>query len=355
MEPFISRTIRLTLTATATACLALTATACDSTTTPAPSHTSTTASAKPSRPPAATPALDKQAALNLIRHYSQVNNRANVHDNARLLGTVEDGPLYAESLGGYKQDSGTAAKDRKPYKPWSYDAATAHLYIPTFAPGVPRWFAAGVTEAGTKYQVLIVFAQQPDRTWRMVFATAMDGMPLPHVALDAHGYATAVPTDGRNFLSADADHLRAAIVDDFTTGGKKAGTRYLAASPASKEQTDIHDKDTTRYGKKGTITFTASGNDWPDVYGLKTTDNGTLVLLSHTHTQTETTNPGWQINPGADIRAWLGSTAYRTVTDTFVCNDAALTPPAGKAHLLGYDCEVTDVTGMTAASFPDQM
>lgn len=351
MELFISRITRLTLTATATACLALTATACDSSTNaPAPSHTSTPASAKPSPRPTATPALDRQSALQLIRRYSQVNNHANAQDNAKLLDTVENDALFAMSMGGYKQDSGTPAKDRKPYKPWSYDVDTARLYIPKFLPGTPRWFVAGLTQTLTTHQSLVVFAQQPDSSWQMVLAPGLDGMPLPDIALDAQGYATAVAADGSDQPGFDAGKLRTGITDNFATGGKNSGAQFYTPTPASKQQTAIHDKDIHRLGKKGTTAFAAANNVWNAAYGLKTTGGGAVVLFAHTHTQTDTLAPGWQLTAGPDNRAWLGTTPRTAVTDTFICNDAVLIPtPTAKAQLLGYGCELTDADGPLAA------
>jgi hypothetical protein len=333
-----------------TACLALTATACDSAGTPAPSHTTSTTSRKPLPRPTATPALSRQAALDLIRHYSQVNNQANAHDNAPLLDTVEDGPLFAMSVGGYRQDSGTPAKDRKPYKPWSYDAATARLYIPKFLPGFPRWFAAALKVTSTKNQSLVLFAQQPDRSWQMILAPDLDGMPLPHIALDAQGYATAVAADGSDQPGFDAGRLRTGITDNFATGGKNSGSQFFTPTPASKRQTGIHDKDIHRLGRKGTTSFAAADNVWNDAYGLKTAGGGAVLLFAHTHTQTDTLAPGWQLTAGPDTRAWLGKTPRSAITDTFVCNDAALVPaPTAKAQLLGYGCELTGADGPPAA------
>lgn len=352
MEQPIPRIIRLTLAAAATTCLALTAAACDSSGHPSPSPTSSTrahASATPSQRPTATPALSKQAALQLIRHYSTVNNQANAHDNARLLDTVENGPLFAMSVGGYKQDSGTPARDRKPYRPWSYDTATAHLYIPKFLPGSQRWFAAGLTRTGTTYQKLVVFAQQPDGSWQMVLAPGLDGMPLPAIALDAQGYATAVEADGSDQPGFDAGKLRTAVTDNFATGGRKVGRRVFTPTPASNRQTGIHDKDIHRLGKKGTTAFAAAYNVWTEAYGLKTAGGGAVVLFAHTHTQTDTLAPGWQFTAGPETRAWLGRTPRTAITDTFVCNDAALIPtPTAKAQLLGYGCQVTGADGPPA-------
>jgi hypothetical protein len=343
----LERSIRITRHAlpliVSAACLTLAATAC--TNTGDATHAATKAPTTSTAPTPA-PALSATSARDPIRHYSQVNNRANAHDNAPLLDTVEDGPLYAMSLGGYQQDSAIAAKNRKPYKPWSYDAATAHLYIPTFLPGTPKWFAAAVTVTVTAYQTLIVVAQQPDHSWQMVLAADLDRMPLPRISLDADGYATAVAADGTGQPGFDAGRLRVGITDNFATGGKNSGSQFFTPTPASKQQTGIHDKDTHRLGTKGITTFAAANNAWNTAYGLKTTGGGALLLFTDTHTQTDTVRPGWQITPGPDARTWLNAAPRQSITDTFTCNDAALIPaPAAKAQLLGYTCELTGADG----------
>lgn len=348
MEQFISRIPRLTLTAAATACLVLTATACDSSTrTPAPSHTGTRASAKPSPRPTATPAIAPQTALATIEHYMQVKNTADSAISPALADTIEDGPLYAMSQGGYKRDSGIPAKDRTAYQPWLYDAAGTHLYIPKLLPGAKRWFAAAIAVT-SKDQLLVVFAEQSDHSWQMVLASDLDGAPLPSIALDADGYATAVATDGSQ-PALDAGRLRAAVVDNFATGGVYDGTKYLTPTAASQRQISVHTKDIHHLGTKGTTAFAAADNPWTDAYALKTVGGGALVLFAHTHTQTDTVYQGWQIISGPSTRAWLGTTPRQAITATFTCADAALIPDANaKAQLLGYSCEITGADGPPA-------
>jgi hypothetical protein len=286
--------------------------------------------------------MTRQSAVNLIAHYSKVNNLANRSDDAHVLDTVEDGPLYAMSVGGYKQDSGTPAKKRKPYEPFSYDTSTAQLYIPTFRPGAERWFAAGVTITGTDRHRLLVFAEQRDHSWQMVCVVDLDSAAFPPVALDRKGNATAV--------TADAERLRLAVIDDFATGGRQDG-RYLTASPASRRQTGIHAKDSRSLGSKGTVTFAAAQNPWQTAYGLKLADGSVLVLFAHTHTQTDALHLGWEYHPDPDVRGWLGTGPMQSISYTFTCNDAASVPPRGKATLLGYTCEMTGADG-TPVGFP---
>ncbi|WUH89728.1 hypothetical protein OG900_05935 [Streptomyces sp. NBC_00433] len=157
-------------------------------------------------------------------------------------------------------------------------------------------------------------------------------------------------TDGSQ-PALDAGRLRAAVVDNFATGGVYDGTKYLTPTAASQRQISVHTKDIHRLGTKGTTAFAAADNPWTQAYALKTAGGGPLVLFAHT--QTDTVYQGWQIISGPSTRAWLGTTPRQAITATFTCADAALIPDANsKAQLLGYSCEITAADGPPEAGRP---
>ncbi|MEH0442070.1 hypothetical protein QBA74_42465 [Streptomyces scabiei] len=258
------------------------------------------------------------------------------------------------SISDYTETEGLPAADRKPYKPWSYDSANAELYIPRLEAGQDRWFAAALSDQkGKAPSRLAVFAERPQyKRWEMVSVVDLDSQKRPDIALDRNGYATAVPTDGNKRLAADADLLRAAVLDNFATGGTDTGTKVFAPTKASKRQIEVHDKTGTRYGNQGTTVFAGAANRYTDAYALRTTDGGALILFSHTHTQTDAVaHSGLQIDPGKDDRAWLHDVPRTSITYTFVCNDAAIVPAkAAPSRLIGYTCARTDASGPPVAS-----
>ncbi|MFB7645660.1 hypothetical protein ACFC0S_00230 [Streptomyces sp. NPDC056084] len=302
------------------------------------------------------PALSDTQARDVITHYSKINNEANTDNNRRLLDTIEDGPTYAMSVSDYTEAEGLPAADRKPYKPWSYDAADAKLYIPRLSAGQHRWFAAALSDQkGEPPSRLGVFAEQPQhKRWELVSVVDLDSTEMPSVALDSGGYATAVPANGNKELAADADLLRAGVIDNFATGG--TGKKVFTPTRASEQQVEVHDKAGTRYGNQGTTVFAGADNRYSDTYALKTTDGGALVLFSHTHTQTDAVaHPGLQINPGPSDRSWLHDVPRTSITFTFVCNDAATVPAkAAPSRLIGYTCARTDASGPPVASWSDR-
>ncbi|MFJ3212722.1 hypothetical protein [Streptomyces flaveolus] len=259
------------------------------------------------------------------------------------------------SVSDYTEAEGLPAADREPYQAWSYDIASAKLYIPRRADGQDRWFAAALSsEKGKAPSRLAVFAEQPQhKSWEMVSVVDLDSQKLPDVALDREGYATAVAATDNKHLAADADLLRTAVLDNFATGGTNTGTKVFAPTKASKQQIKVHDETGTRFGNQGTTVFDAADNRYTDAYALKTADGGALVLFSHTHTQTDAVaHSGLQINPGKDDRAWLHDVPRMSIRYRFVCNDAATVPAkAEPSRLIGYTCARTDASGPPVASW----
>jgi hypothetical protein len=253
LEPPI-RTARRTLPLFAgAACIALALTGCAGEDSPDQARKTPTASTAP-KP---VPALSAAQARDVITRYSKINNEANADRSRRLLDTVEDGPLYAMSVSDYTETEGLPAADRKPYEPWSYDIASAKLYIPRLDAGQDRWFAAALSsQKGKAPSRLAVFAERPQhKRWEMVSVVDLNSQKLPDVVLDRDGYATAVAAHDNKHLAADADVLRAAVLDNFATGGTNTGTEVFTPSKASKQQIEVHDKTGTRFGSQGTTVF----------------------------------------------------------------------------------------------------
>ncbi|MFI5852546.1 hypothetical protein [Streptomyces parvulus] len=140
------------------------------------------------------------------------------------------------------------------------------------------------------------------------------------------------------------------MLDNFATGGTRAGTKVFTPTEASKRQIKVHDETGTRFGNQANTVFGEAPRRYEDAYALKTADGGALVLFSHTHTQTDTVaNSGLQLNSGKDDRAWLHDVPRTSIRYTFVCNDAATVPAkAEPSRLIGYTCARTNAFGLPA-------
>ncbi|MEH0628522.1 hypothetical protein [Streptomyces stelliscabiei] len=345
---------RAALLLAAVATVTLTASACSTSPTSSPDAAAkATRTASPT--PTAVPALTKQEALAQIARYSKINNEANADNNRTLLGTIEDGPLYAMSVADYKEDEGLPQADREKYKPWSYDLASTNVYIPRFTAGQKKWFAA-VTYNGKKdnyARVLIMAEQARTKRWEMVAAVDLDDKKqAPKIALDADGYATAIEATSTKNVAAPVDVVRTAVTDNFASGGDTTGKKVFTSSKASARQIKAHDSTVHKFGSRGTTVFSASTPEFTDSYALKTADGSALVVFAHTHTQRDAVAySGLEIVPEKKDRAWLGTTNSSSFTYTFTCSDVATVPTTpGKSTLIGYTCRRTDAHGMTTSS-----
>ncbi|MGW0137541.1 hypothetical protein [Streptomyces calvus] len=313
----------------------------------------TTHAASPS--PTAEPALTKSEVIAQIARYSKVNNEANSTRDRRLLDTVEDGPLYAMSVADYKQDKGLPKADREKYKAWSYDLTATDVYIPRFTAGQQRWFAA-ITYTGTtnKYARILIMAEEPrTERWEMVAAVDLDDkQQLPKIALDAHGYATAVDATSAKNVAAPVDVLRAAVIDNFHTGGDLTGKKVFASTKTFKRQIKVHGDTVHKFGSRGTTEFSSAVTEFPDSYALKTAHGDALVVFAHTHIQRDAiAHSGLVIVPEKEDRAWLGTEPNPYFTYTFNCSDVAVAPRTpDKSRLIGYGCRRTDAEGVAASS-----
>ncbi|MFI5804386.1 hypothetical protein [Streptomyces sp. NPDC051561] len=240
------------------------------------------------------------------------------------------------------------AKDRAPY-PLPVNPSAAQLYIPRIASqaafatnSTPRWFAAATT-AGTDVW-FTVFAERPaQQRWEAVTTVLLNNQPPPKIALDGNGFATAMDANG---LPTKPDALKAAVIDNYVTGGQQNAKKVLTPTPASQRQVKIHATAGKGYGDKARTTFAGVTSSDP-TYALRTADGGTLVLFSHTHTQTDAvTRPGFGLIPTKRDQPSLGTTPRPVLQYTFLCaNAATVAHGGGPAQLLDTSCARTDASG----------
>ncbi|WP_433549127.1 hypothetical protein ACQPZG_31745 [Streptomyces sp. CA-294286] len=294
------------------------------------------------------PALSPEQARDIVARHAETSRKAYTSLDNALLDTVEDGPLLTQSLARIKGNRGVPEKERAPY-PLPTGPSAAQLYIPRIAPqsafatnSKPRWFAAATTVGPDVW--FTVFAERPaQQRWEAVSSVLLVDQPVPKIALDGNGFATAVDANG---LPTKPDALKAAVIDNYATGGQQDAKKILTPTSASERQVKIHATAGKGYGDKARTTFAGAASSDP-TYALRTADGGTLVLFSHTHTQTDTvTQRGLGLIPKKRDEPWLGTKPLPAIQFTFLCADAATVPHgSGPARLLDTSCARTDVSG----------
>ena len=142
---------------------------------PTPSKSSTT--------PTTATALTEAQARKIFTTYQKVNNQANSHLSAKLLSSIETGPMLKSDLIDYKI---TRAGDEPKIKMFNY--RSPHFYIPRTT-GTP-WFAvdAKSTLGGEEFLVFV----QSGGTYKLTTSAWKSKEAFPSIALGPDGSATAV-------------------------------------------------------------------------------------------------------------------------------------------------------------------
>ncbi|MEU1273582.1 hypothetical protein [Streptomyces sp. NPDC005799] len=240
-------------------------------------HTTVTSPAK-SR--AAAGVIDATTAKEVVDAYQTANNAANARQDAASLAKIEAGMAYVQDRADYQQWKTWPVKEQKrSASSFRYEQRT--YYIPK-AP--TTWFAMTATSSDpTHARGMFVFDKRGGR-YKMVAAVyAADKMPIPKIAVDSRGLATAVAPARKVGALAPKD-VTAAVTDLYVTGGTKHG-RQLAPTPASKAAVRLHD-DRNR-GERGswrTANYFSAQPAHPQVYALRTADGGVLALAPGAYT-----------------------------------------------------------------------
>jgi hypothetical protein len=355
------RTAPLAVTVMAFAALATLA-ACSSGggTGPAPAGTagrctadSTATCQPPSVPPAPTvtaPITPAQAQA-VVTRYVKINNAANAvaySNPARaksLNAQIETDALRAQSLAQFTKLKIATAKDRADYaKPFYYSHST--FYIPSNRLPGQRPFFVAITHDPEDFKQarLLVFVQSANTTWLNAAAVDQQG-PVPAIALDKLGYATAVDPDAAG-LAMKPSLLAAAVNDNYAGAGKGDGAALSPTKIATDQRgaQKTWEKTLLPYARANAL---PANDPYRDVWAIRTKTGGALVVSSRLFDRNE-----FAVMPAAyltipahdDARAWVGARSTN-LSMTYTCLDAAVVPKQGKTSQFGEDCEIVKATG----------
>jgi len=282
--------------------------------------------ATPSAPAAtAQPPITRTQAQQLMAAYTTANNSANAQASQTLLATVEGGGSLAIDSGIYDAQRASHAAGFPAYGPVS-----ASYYIPLESPAAyPHWFAVRVTNAQTASGKVfnteyVVFTQAAagarwlDTVEPFIFPSAT----LPSVALNASGYATAVPSSATGLaLSPGAASAATATTLDSGTGqpanpGNLADEENLASFSKSLPS---HTSVTSRHSASTSPTF-----------ALRTTDGGALLFYDVGARLTLAAPPGGTLHVTIPGFVSSGSQASQVTLD-YLDQFAVVDPPTAGA------------------------
>jgi hypothetical protein len=295
------------------------------------------------RAPAPAPApITPQGARAIIANYVKINNNANEARSRTLNDRIETGAVHAQSQAEFTTYSRWTTQEKTYLKPFSY--LQPRFFIPRASASAERpWFAVVARYSNAKNTTSFMVFVKEGSIWKLSAQTGFDaGQTVPPIAVDADGYATSVDQDSTG-LAMRPSALPLAVNDNYISGGT-GDASVFAKSPDNTYQRKAHNDAKTFLRPYAASEFTAANDPYRDVYALKTTDGGALVIASSVHNQYEhVIVPTGYITLGPHARelAWVHSTSVQALTTTYTCLDAASIPPSGKVNLLGSDCETT--------------
>lgn len=276
------------------------------------------------------PAITDAAAVAVIKHYNEVNNKANSTRNSKLIATIEGGNLVRESQAGYAIDQYAKAK---PITAFTYTKPV--IGAPQSGSYPMRFVSSSGISDNTKYRHLGLWERETAGSpWMMTFAA---GVPATVKLPDLTGIRPATKVDDTKL--AVAPQFAATSLATYLTGG--AASPRAAAFQPNAEITSLlagivknrgeHAKQ--RGSTRGiTDAFTA-----PQQSPAFVTKSGTaVVFVSLTHEYTLLPGVHWQFWwAGMPENAFSPATVkyQSSLTSTTLHDAVLLIPPKGKGKI----------------------
>ncbi|MFE0357512.1 hypothetical protein ACFW2K_26325 [Streptomyces nigra] len=311
------------------------------------SGTSETRTSKAASLPAPKGVVTKEFAESALSAYEKTNNKANdLASKARtvqareLLSKVEGGQLNEQSQADYAQWKTWSAKEQRDYgTPFFY---TDRQYLLP-REGTATWFAVvGKSSSSDEDEALMVF-DRVDGTYKMVASVYAESTPIPEVAVDRNGLATAVDPSRRVGGLAPAG-LAVAFEDLFETGGKHSGAQLASTRPA-KESVGFYKDRNDNNGGKATTEFTYADPAHPKVYALKLKNGGVLAVFPTAHTVTRSLKGAYastyEIDP-SKAEAVYNPLSRDTIIDEQQGQALAVLTPSGKPQVIAREYRLVD-------------
>ncbi|WP_435058033.1 hypothetical protein [Streptomyces sp. bgisy060] len=264
----------------------------------------------------------------ILDTYQEVNNRANATRDAKLLGTVEAGQLYARSKAELEQFETLSEKEQKDYgKPFTFTDRTFYL------PAGGNWFVAQATTTGTNHTVMVFEkSSATGNRWKKVVSLFPD-KALPPVQTQDGVASTAPAATTVGALAPEG--VTAAVEDLFATGGTRQGAALDRTSENAKSILKTYKERGKNLGPRAKVSFFPATPVEEKVYTLRTRD-GVLTIAPLAHNQESLAlQPGLQITPGK-VGAVYNKSPRPLTVDVFQGEALVLLPEKGQPDILDY-------------------
>ncbi len=290
------------------------------------------------------PAITDAAAVDVIKHYNVVNNKANSTRDDKLIATVEGGNLVRESQAGFEIDR--VAKD-KPTGPFVYTNPV--IGAPQSA-GYPMRFVSnsGISTNKTYRHLGVWERETAGSPWMITFAA---GVPTTVKLPDFTGLRAATKADDTKLAA--APQVAATSLATYLTGGAKS-PRAAAFQPnaaITKMLAGFVSNRAAKAKKRGSTQSITDEFSAPPQSPAFVTKSGTaVVFVSLTHEYTLVPGPNWHFWwDGMPENAFSPkSVKYNNRLTSETIHDAVLLiPPKGKGKIqvASFESQVVDAGG----------
>ncbi|MEA2646553.1 MAG: hypothetical protein QOE92_1636 [Chloroflexota bacterium] len=224
--------------------------------------------------------------------FREKDNKANVDLDKGVEQSVDAAPALQVDVAGI-EDTKLSGSTNSLYPVTSTDVA---VYVPSQA-AYPGFFMVSATDTSPTASPLqdgYVFRKENESdSWKQTaYWSFISNTPLPKIALDAFGYATAV--DAEAPLATPPSKIGQAYVDllgAYTTGQLPAGSPFVSNTDTAGVLKRLHDKLAAAKAKGGNVQRTMKTTAQP-VYALQVEGGGALVISIDEGTEITTAGPG---------------------------------------------------------------
>ncbi|MFC0036813.1 hypothetical protein [Actinomadura rayongensis] len=284
------------------------------------------------------PALTRAQAERVMARYAAIAGHAVATLDGAGLAVVETGTQLTMDRAAIRLARATRRIAPPPA------SGGARYYIPRMNDH-PRWFAVDARDGASRRHALLFVQDRPDGPWLLAAGPAPGADVLGRVALDAHGYATAVRPAATGYGVAPA-RMGALHADLLTRGTGAPGATGLAAGPSTtRAYADLRTGAAAlrRRGVRRTTSFTSDG----PVFGLRTSDGGALVWYAMRQREAYRTAKPGRLDVPADLVGLTGRRRFRArMISVALIQYLAVLPQTGPATVAGETRRAVAAAGM---------
>jgi|GEM_PF-3252976 len=224
--------------------------------------------AKAETPPQRPMIAQAQAAA-LMKSYDTANNKANATRDSKLMATIEDGDLLAQSLGSFDMEGRLGNKSL--YKPFTHPNPVA--FVPT-AGSYPRaFFVYSKHSDDAKANVLNIFRRSDAAApWKKVISGSSEVL-LPPIVVGPSGLATVVAPGASGYAVKPRD-VAPLLAKAMLNSKSPEGAKFATSPILTKYNVDYAENQAAMKGQ-GTVSRAFAPTK--DIYAIKTKDGGVLV------------------------------------------------------------------------------